>query len=306
MLREMAKAIDAITTEQSLILWLEDLHWSDVSTIELVALLARRREPARLLIMGTYRPVDVIMTEHPLKAAKQELQLHGQCAELTVRLLSEEHIAQYLAVRWEKEPSRDHEGAAQRSLAEGRGSDILRTVAQAIHRRTEGNPLFMVNVVDELLAQGQLDTTTVEISAPSSIRQLIEQHLERLSAEEQQMLEVASVAGIEFSVATVAAGTEAAIETVEEQRVGLVRRGQFLQTKGTAAWPDGIAGLGADQARTGRRKHCANTAGSDVFPGHRSRAGAVRSSSLAGRGVWECGTGRGRVGCADCGAGVSR
>ena len=73
MLRKMAKAIDIITAEHPLILWLEDLHWSDVSTLELLALLARRREPARLLVLATYCPVDVIIKQHPLKAVKQEL-----------------------------------------------------------------------------------------------------------------------------------------------------------------------------------------------------------------------------------------
>jgi predicted ATPase len=159
MLREMAEAIDAITAEQPLILWLEDIHWSDASTLELLALLARRREPARLLIIGTYRPVDVIVQAHPLKAVKQELQLHGQCAELAVRLLSEEHIAEYLAVRWKAEPSRDREGAERRPLADARGSDMLRPIARAIHQRTEGNPLFMVNVVDEVLTHENIDPT---------------------------------------------------------------------------------------------------------------------------------------------------
>jgi predicted ATPase len=68
MLREMGEAVDAITAEQPLVLWLEDLHWSDPSTLELLALLARRREVTRLLILGTYRPVEVIVREHPLKA----------------------------------------------------------------------------------------------------------------------------------------------------------------------------------------------------------------------------------------------
>ena len=100
MLREMGEAIDALTAERPLVLWLEDLHWSDASTLELLALLARRREPARLLVIGTYRPVDVIVQEHPLRAVKQELQLHGLCAELPLGLLSETQVAEYLVVRF--------------------------------------------------------------------------------------------------------------------------------------------------------------------------------------------------------------
>ena len=52
-------------------------------------MLARRQEPARLLIIGTYRPVEVLTRDHPLKGIKQELQLHGQCEELALDFLSE-------------------------------------------------------------------------------------------------------------------------------------------------------------------------------------------------------------------------
>jgi len=51
----MGEAIEAITAEHPLVLVLEDLHWSDASTVELLSLLARRREPARLLVIGIYR-----------------------------------------------------------------------------------------------------------------------------------------------------------------------------------------------------------------------------------------------------------
>ncbi len=71
---------------------LEDLHWSDVSTLDLLSMLARRQEPARLLIIGTYRPVEVLTRDHPLKGIKQELQLHGQCEELALDFLSEEAV----------------------------------------------------------------------------------------------------------------------------------------------------------------------------------------------------------------------
>src|SRR5262245_52280409 len=61
MLRELAEALEALAAEQPLVLVLEDLHWSDPSTVEAVAWLARRRDPARLLVLGTYRPVELIL-----------------------------------------------------------------------------------------------------------------------------------------------------------------------------------------------------------------------------------------------------
>ena len=59
MLREMAEALEALTVEAPLVMVLEDLHWSDAATVDLVSLLARRTQPARLLLIGTYRPGDV-------------------------------------------------------------------------------------------------------------------------------------------------------------------------------------------------------------------------------------------------------
>src|SRR5262249_46758136 len=100
MLRELAEAVEVLSGGHPLVLVLEDLHWSDVSTLDWLAFVARRREPARLLIIGVYRPVEVIVGNHSLKAVKQELQLHGPCAELPLRFLTQEHVAQYLGRRF--------------------------------------------------------------------------------------------------------------------------------------------------------------------------------------------------------------
>src|SRR5262249_6783815 len=84
MLRECAEAEEALTAVRPLVLVLEDLHWSDQATLALVAYLAQRRAPARLLLLGTYRPVDVIVHGHPLKAVKTALTLHGYCVDVSV------------------------------------------------------------------------------------------------------------------------------------------------------------------------------------------------------------------------------
>ena len=67
MLREMAEAIEALTTQMTLVLVLEDLHWSDRATLDFLASVAQRQEGARLLLIGTYRPGDVSVTGHPRK-----------------------------------------------------------------------------------------------------------------------------------------------------------------------------------------------------------------------------------------------
>jgi DNA-binding winged helix-turn-helix (wHTH) protein len=82
MARELAGALEALIAERPLVLWLEDLHWSDLSTVDTLAMLARRREPARLLVVGTYRPAEVIANGHPLRALVRELEAHAQCRDL--------------------------------------------------------------------------------------------------------------------------------------------------------------------------------------------------------------------------------
>src|SRR5262249_42035463 len=84
MLREMAQALEAFTAESPLVLVLEDLHWSDCSTLELISAIARRQESARLLIIGTYRPVEMLAGENPLRTMKEELELHHYCDELSL------------------------------------------------------------------------------------------------------------------------------------------------------------------------------------------------------------------------------
>ncbi len=238
MLREVAEALEVLMAERGLVLWFEDLHWSDYSTLDLLSYVARRPAPARLLVLGTYRPVDVIVREHPLKTVKQELELHGHCEELPLELLSERAVAAYLAVRF---------------AAGEEAPTSLQRLARMIYQRTEGNPLFMVNVVDELIARAvlvqreerwELAREIEEGEMPANLRHFIEQQLERVSPEEQQVLEVGSAAGMEFSAAAVAAGLEETVEKVEKQCEGLARRAQFLQVRGVEEWPDGTVAAG--------------------------------------------------------------
>src|SRR5262245_5966586 len=137
MLREMAELLEDVTAQTPLLLVLEDLHWSDTATLDLLAYLARRQEPARLLLLGTYRPVEVIVSGHPLKVLKHELELHGHCAELPLELLSEAEVAAYVAMRMA-------------------GGVLAAELSRVIYQCTEGLPLFMVTLVDHLVTHGVL------------------------------------------------------------------------------------------------------------------------------------------------------
>ncbi len=233
MLRELTEAIEAITGEAALVLLLEDLHWSDYSTLDWLACLARRTEPARLLVLATYRPVELSMQDHPLNSVKQELQIHGRCNELALALLSEPAVVQYLKGRLA-------------SLAR----ESMRELAHWIHDRTEGNPLFMINLLDYLITKRALEQSDgrwrlktalslAEKGIPEGSRQMIMRQIDELDAMDQRILEAASVVGVEFAAAAVAAGLEIAPGEAEERCQLLARRGQFLRAAGATQWPDG-------------------------------------------------------------------
>jgi DNA-binding winged helix-turn-helix (wHTH) protein/tetratricopeptide (TPR) repeat protein len=231
MMRELAEALEVVTAIQPVMLVLEDLHWSDPPTLEWVHYVARRRDPARLLVVGTYRSVEVIVRKPPLQHVRAELRQLPQCQELVLDYLSETAVAAYLTYRF---------GVFPQSAR----------LTRLLHQRTNGNPLFLLAVVDALIGQQILHQAhgtwgvsgTLKAVAeliPASLQTLIEQHVAQLSLHDQRLLEAASVAGVEFAAAAVAAGLGQGEERVEARCTALAQQGRLLQTCGRAEWPDG-------------------------------------------------------------------
>ncbi len=221
MMREMAEALEAITAQTSLILILEDLHWSDYSTLDLISYWAQRRSPSRLLLIATYRPSDIAADNHPLRIIQEELEAHRQCLELPLSFLGEAAIQEYLGRRLP-------------------GHRFPREMAAWLRDHTGGNPLFMVNVLDHLATHGLLLlsngrwilNTTLEKAAqtvPPTIQQIIERQFERHTPEEQQLLMTASVNGEEFSAAGVAAVLGKKVEKIDAGFRALAKLNMFLQ-----------------------------------------------------------------------------
>ena len=210
MLRELADALEVFTRRRTLVLALEDLQWSDRSTVDLLAYLARRREPARLLIIGSVRAAELIVRQHPLHALIQEWRANAQCEALALELLGRDDVAAYIATRFA--------GAAPAALTR---------LAARIHDRSEGNALFMVNMVNDLVARGLLvqrggrwhvqgSVQEATEYVPVGLQELIGIRLEQLSPDERRTLEAASVAGDAFVVASVAAALDEPVEAVED------------------------------------------------------------------------------------------
>ena len=196
MLRELTEVIETLAREQPLVLVLEDLHWSDHATLDWLAFVAHRRVAARLLVLGTYRPVEAVIRGHPVRTVSQELQRHGQATELLLGSLPEAGVEAYLAQRFGATPWPDG-------------------FVRILHRCTNGNPFFLVTVLDDLVRRGMLEqratgwalrgeVEAVAIGVPESVQQLIEHQLAQVSLEEQELLVAASVVGTSFTAAAVA------------------------------------------------------------------------------------------------------
>lgn len=231
MLREMAETIETLSIERPFLLVLEDVHWSDYATLDLLALLARRREAARVFVITTYRPYETNSSTHPLKLLKHELVAHGQGGELALDFLSQAEVSEYLALRFPH-------------------SEFASALAHVIHQRSEGNPLFMVNMTEYLIGHGILrqeegqwnlreEPHHIAMGVPTNLQEMIEAQIDRLNQEQQHLLEVASVAGRQFSAAVLAVGLTQDVVTVEDHCAQLVRHTHFLQPCGESTWPDG-------------------------------------------------------------------
>jgi predicted ATPase len=212
-------------------LLLEDLHWVDPSTLDFISALARRRGSAKLLLFGTYRPADVIISRSPLKALKQDLVLHHLSHEVSLERLEEVDVAEYISEQFVN-------------------GEFPAGFASLIYRRSGGNALFMVTIFQDIVKKGFIAQTdgkwtlaapieTVAQSVPETLDQLIDAQFEQLSAVEQRVLRSASVAGERFSAWAVSTAAEIDAGETEDICEELVARLQFIKCSGTKEQANG-------------------------------------------------------------------
>lgn len=230
MLREGIDALQAMATQRLIVFVLEDLHWSDGSTLDFLSRVARGQEPARLLVIGTYRPAEARQKPKSVFHLVQELSLRGCCQEVPLSFLSENGIASYLHNRL--------------------NGQVPSGLAHQLHERSEGNPLFVTTLVNSWIANGLLRqrgdrwaiseaADTKPLGAPDSLRRTIEEQVDQLPLIEREILESASVAGIEFWTPVAAAALGLNLEEVERKCATMARAVSFFTPCGRAEWPDG-------------------------------------------------------------------
>jgi DNA-binding winged helix-turn-helix (wHTH) protein/tetratricopeptide (TPR) repeat protein len=231
MLREIGDALDSITAETALLLVFEDLHWIDDSTVDLISALARRRTPARLMLLATCRPLDAEPAGHSLRSLIVDLSIRRWCRKVDLTPLSEAEVEEYL-------------GAQSPAACPPPGLSAL------VHRHSEGNPLFMVAALEHMAKRNLLTRVDgrwqlhrpleqIEFEVPEDLRHMIEAQLERLSAQEQSALALASIAGAAFSASVIGAAAQIDSRSVEDLYEELSRRHHIVKWAGTQSHPDG-------------------------------------------------------------------
>jgi tetratricopeptide (TPR) repeat protein len=194
LLQGVAEFLSNAASVHPMMVILEDLHDADKGTMEMLTHVSRNLAGARLLIIGTYRDVEVDRS-HPLSATLAELRRVSAYGRVLLRGLNADEVRRML------------ESITQESIPWG--------LAQAVHRQTEGNPLFVQEVVRYVAQEGLIarkgerwrptGDTQLEMSIPEGLRDVIGKRLSLLSPECNQLLSVASIIGREFALETLKA-----------------------------------------------------------------------------------------------------
>jgi tetratricopeptide (TPR) repeat protein len=195
----------ALAAETPLVVVLDDLHWADSASLELLLHLARRAAGDRVLLVGTYRDVEV-NRQHPLEAALGELVRERLVEEIRLRGLSPAGTAALIGVHFGLE-------------------DVSAELRDLLHARTEGNPFFIEEVLKALVEQGVIfrsgegwDRAVIgEIDVPRSIHSVVGRRVGRLSPEAQEVLRLASVLGQEWDLELLLEAADLDRETVLRQ-----------------------------------------------------------------------------------------
>src|SRR5262249_33895709 len=165
-LRRLAVCVEALASDVPLTLGIEDMHWSDSATLDLVSLLAHRRHPARLLVLCTLRQADAIVRGHPVVKVKRELVRTGSCRELALGGLPSADVGQDAAARFA-------------------GAALPVELVTLLVQRSGGSPFFMTALVQHLLDRGLVvkhgprwelgePIEILQAATPDGIRALIE------------------------------------------------------------------------------------------------------------------------------------
>jgi serine/threonine protein kinase/predicted ATPase len=228
--RELQACLEELSRLRPLILFFDDVHWADASTVDLLSYVAARFDRLRVLVIATFRPNELRRSSHPFLAVMHDLQGRGVGRETRVDFLTRDETSDYLELNFP-------------------GHRFPAELSSLIQDKTEGNPLFMVDLVRDLRSRGVIaegedgweltqGTSSIAHELPASIRSMIQRKIDALSDEDRKVLVAASVQGVHIDTAVVARALDRDPSELEEQLDRLDRLHDFVRLVGDQPLPD--------------------------------------------------------------------
>jgi serine/threonine protein kinase/tetratricopeptide (TPR) repeat protein len=235
MKREFLAFVTQIGRRLPLIFFFDDLHWADASTVDLVAWLGRHFNGLRILLITTYRPTEMHSGDNSFVPVQLELEQHGVCRELPLVFLTYEEVENYLSLGFQ-----NHEFPTDFAIQ--------------LHAKTEGNPLFMAELVHHLRDRGVIASQDghwrltqaipdFQKELPVSVRSLIRRQFDQVDEADRRLLSVGSVQGYEFDAVLAADVLERNVADVEERLELLDRVHGLVRLVRELEFPDGTLTL---------------------------------------------------------------
>lgn len=231
MQREMIHLLEAVGTNRPLVVALEDMHWSDVSSVDLLAQLAGRSSIASILVIATVRVGDAVRTNHPILTVMRDAIGKRGGHRIVVSPL---------------------DTCATEALLRHRldGAPPPAKISQALATHTNGNALFLVTLIDALLDRGDLtreggtwalSTSWADLfgDTPSTVSEVVRGQLAALETRQREVLAAGSVVGSSFTCEAISAVLGISTESVESCCVSLAAGRGFVRAHGAEHWPDG-------------------------------------------------------------------
>ncbi len=230
MKRELFAFLRKLSQNTTVVFFFDDVHWADISTVDILSYLGMRGDDLKILTIVTYRPSELLLSEHPFIGVKQELQGRGICEEIALDFLGQDDIAQYLDIEFP-------------------GHSFPSDLIDFVHARTEGNPLFLSNVLSYLQNEGAIidqdgwqlarSLSDIEDDIPQSIRSMIARKIDQLEESDRRLLVTAAVQGAGFHAVVVADAMDADEVDIEESLERLQQVHAFVRKVGEEELPDG-------------------------------------------------------------------
>jgi predicted ATPase len=235
MKRELRAFFQELSLRQPVVLFIDDLHWSDISTIDLLAFLGSNFHLLRMLVVVTYRPSELFLARSPFVQIMLDFQSRGLRREIALRFFGSDEIERYLAVEFP-------------------GHKFPREFPAFIQGKTEGNPLFMVDLIrylrdrEVIHREGESWTLAESIpdigpELPESVRGMIRRKINQLDDADLRLLTAASVQGQEIDSAVLSKVLEMDSGQIEERLQALDEIHAFVRFVGEHELPDGTLTL---------------------------------------------------------------